>query len=269
MKMNHSSSTIVALFLATAGLAIATPSTQIWSPSTDIQPYNVWHLGLDNYTRTTKKGAVTNNVYDAGLTIGVLPSKLIQMEAGFDYIETGTNSVADSSPLYFNLKLGTPEDAYWKGAPAFAVGGYNFGTKTGVTTQNISYALAARTFSLGRFSAGYYRGSRRVLTNEFGQPANDGVILTWDRTMTEISDKLWLAIDYASGKSANGALNFGFAWSFAKNVSVIFAYDIYNNKKTGGKDTFTTQIDINFPRVTGLMSFPPLRTDTSSSLRLG
>ena len=50
----------------------------------------------------------------------------------------------------------------------------------------------------------------------------------------------------ASGKSANGALNLGFAWSFAKNVSMIFAYDIYNNKKTGGKDTFTTQLDINF-----------------------
>ena len=252
--MNQLPSRAAALFFATASLALATPSTQIWNPSTDIQPYKVWHLGLDNYTRTTKTGAVTNNVYDAGLTVGVLPFEKIQMEAGFDYLETGTNSPADRNPLYFNAKLGTPEGSIAPGSPAFAVGGYNFGTKTGLTTQNISYALAAKTMSktnafpsLGRFSVGYYRGSRSVLTDENGRPANDGVILTWDRTMTEISDKLWFAIDYASGKSANGALNFGFAWSFAKNTSVIFGYDIYNNKKTGGKDTFTVQLDINLP----------------------
>lgn len=248
MKTNNFRIRSTAVFLAATGLAIATPSTQIWSPSTDVQPYKVWHLGLDNYIRTTKTGAITNNVYDAGLTVGVLPFEKIQLETGIDYMETGTNSLADSSPIYFNAKLGTPENSIGKGSPAVAVGGYNFGTKSGVTTQNIAYGLVAKTLPvLGRLSAGYYRGSKRVLIKENGDPAEDGVILTWDRTMTEISDKLWFAIDYASGKSANGALNFGFAWSFAKNTSVIFAYDIYNNKKTGGKDTFTTQLDINFP----------------------
>jgi len=54
-------------------------------------------------------------------------------------------------------------------------------------------------------------------------------------------------VDYMSGKNANGALNFGVSWAFAKNVSVIFGYDIYNNTMTGGKNTFTTQVDINFP----------------------
>lgn len=246
--MNKALPLAAVLYFATVSLVVATPSTQIWSPSTDIQPYKVWHLGLDNYTRMTKTGAVTNNVYDAGLTVGVLPFEKVQLETGFDYMETGTSSPADRNPLYFNVKLGTPENSLANGSPALAIGGYNFGTKAGLTTQNIAYALAAETLpTFGRFSAGYYRGSRRVLTNEKGQPANDGVILTWDRTMTEISDKLWFAIDYASGKSANGALNFGFAWSFAKNASVIFAYDIYNNTKTGGKNTFTTQLDINFP----------------------
>lgn len=243
--------------LATAAISsavFATPSTQIWSPSTDVQPYKVWHLGLDSYTRTTSKGAVPNNVYDAGLTIGVLPYEKVQLETGIDYLETGTNSSADRSPIYFNAKLGVPEGTIGSGLPAFAVGGYNFGTKSGVTTQNIAYGLIAKTLpktrslpSLGRVSVGYYRGSQRVLLDDTGRAAEDGVILTWDRTMSEISDKLWLAVDYASGRSANGALNFGFAWSFAKNTSVIFAYDIYNNKKTGGKDTVTVQLDINFP----------------------
>ncbi len=254
MKTKNITLVSVIVFLFTTGVSFATPSTQIWSPSTDIQAYKVWHLGLDNYIRTTKTGAVTNNVYDAGLTVGVLPFDKIQLETGIDYMESGTGLPADSSPIYFNAKLGTPEDSLGKGSPAMAIGGYNFGTKTGVTTQNISYALIAKTIpamgstpSLGRFSVGYYRGSKSVLTNEKGAPANNGMILTWDRTMTEISDKLWFAVDYAGGKSANGALNFGFSWAFTKTVSVIFAYDIYNNKKTGGKDTFTTQLDINFP----------------------
>jgi hypothetical protein len=247
MKPHFSTSFASAAFLAIATLATATPSTQIWSPSTDVQPYSVWHLTSDTYVRTSKAGAITNNVYDAGLTVGVLPFEKIQLEAGFDYMETGTNSPADRNPMYFNAKLGTLENSLAAGSPALAIGGYNFGTKAGLTTQNIAYALAAKTLpTFGRFSVGYYRGSRRVLVDESGRPANDGVILTWDRTMTEISDKLWFAVDYASGKSANGALNIGFAWSFAKNVSVIFAYDIYNNKSTGGKDTFTTQVDINF-----------------------
>ncbi|MFA6286137.1 MAG: hypothetical protein WC661_02035 [Opitutaceae bacterium] len=248
MKTTRAVSLATVVFVAFARLANATPSTQIWSPSTDVQPYKVWHLGLDNYVRTQKEGAITNNVYDAGLTVGVLPFEKIQLETGIDYMETGTNSRADNSPMYFNAKLGTPENSIGKGSPAFAIGGYNFGTNNGVTTQNITYALAAKTLPvIGRLSAGYYLGSRRVLTDENGRPANDGVILTWDRTMSEISDKLWFAVDYAGGESANGALNFGFAWAFTKTTSVIFGYDIYNNTKTGGGDTFTVQLDINFP----------------------
>ncbi|MFZ5496528.1 MAG: hypothetical protein ACOZE5_14485 [Verrucomicrobiota bacterium] len=247
MKTPKAIGSATALFLVITTLASATPSTQIWNPSTDIQPYQVWHLTLDNYTRLSKTGAITNNVYDTGLTVGVLPFEKIQLETGFDYMETGTGSTADRNPIYFNAKLGLPENSLAPGSPAVAAGGYNFGTKTGVTTQNIAYALLAKTYPLGRFSVGYYRGSRRVLTDEYGAPANDGVILSWDRTMTEISDKLWLAVDYASGKSANGALNIGFAWSFTKNVSMIFAYDRYNNERTGGKGTFTTQLDINVP----------------------
>lgn len=247
MKPNHATSFAISAFLAINATALATPSTQIWSPSTDVQPYSVWHLTADTYVRTSKVGPVTNNVYDTGLTVGVLPLEKLQLETGFDYMESGTNSLADRSPFYFNAKLGTPENSIAPGSPALALGGYNFGTKSGLTTQNITYALAAKTLPvIGRFSAGYYRGSRRVLVDENGRSANDGVILTWDRTMSEISDKLWFAVDYASGKSANGALNFGFAWSFSKNASVIFAYDIYNNKNTGGKDTFTLQVDINF-----------------------
>lgn len=133
---------------------------------------------------------------------------------------------------------------------------YNIGpslskaTAPGVTSgQNIVYGLLARTLPVvGRLSAGYYRGSERALVNaEFTKAANDGVLLSWDRTMTEISDKLWMAVDYQGGNNVDGAVNFGASWAFAKNVSVIFGYDVYTRKSLAGNNTFTTQLDINFP----------------------
>jgi hypothetical protein len=239
-----------ALLTATCGSALATPSTQIWIPSTDIQAYKSVHFGFDNYIRTTSKDGWPN-YYDAGITVGVLPFEKIQMEIGFDYLDGGTNAGTDLHPLYFNAKLGTPEESLFKYSPALAVGIWNLGTKfsgAGMNKQNMVYGLAAKTLPVvGRISAGYYHGSGSVLMDENGKSANDGVLLSWDRTMTEISDKLWMAVDYMSGKNFNGALNFGFSWAFSKNVSVLLGYDIYNNTKTGGKNTFTTQVDINFP----------------------
>jgi len=35
-------------------------------------------------------------------------------------------------------------------------------------------------------------------------------------------------------------------WAFAKNVSVIFAYDINKEQALASNKTFTTQLDINF-----------------------
>lgn len=240
------------LTLSAAGAALATPSTQIWIPSTDVQAYKTLHLGIDNYIRTTSKGG-GNNYYDIGITAGVLPFEKLQAEIGVDYLDGGINSSADKNPIYFNAKLGVPEEALFKFSPALAVGGYNFGTNmdtfaNGGTAQNIVYGLMAKTLPVvGRISAGGYHGSKQVLADEEGKSANDGLLLSWDRTMSEISDKLWVGVDYMSGKSAMGAFSFGASWAFAKNVSVIFGYDIYNNVKTGGNNTFTTQLDINFP----------------------
>jgi hypothetical protein len=255
------------LTMAVSGIALATPSTQIWIPSTDIQPFAVGHLGIDNYFRASGVPKATTatrdaNVMDIGLTVGVLPFEKIQAEVGFDYL-TIANDPNDNHPFSFNAKLGTPEDAFFKYQPALAVGIYNAGPTQfasiapGVTSgQNIIYALAARTLpamgpvpSLGRISAGYYRGAKGALidANNATKAANDGLLLSWDRTMTEISDKLWLAVDYMSGNNVQGAVNVGFSWAFSKNVSVIFAYDIYKEKSLAGNNTFTTQLDINFP----------------------
>lgn len=218
-----------------AGSALATPSTQIWIPSTDIQKFGTFHLGIDNYVVTEGDGAP---IYDFGLTTGVLPFEKIQMEIGADYIVGGFES--DEYPYYFNAKVATPEDTLFKGAPALAVGGYGFGLKKDMTDQNVLYALTAKTLPVvGRFSFGYFVANDEVITED-----SEGYLASWDRTLTEISPKLWAAIDYQGGESALGALSFGLSWAFADNVAVIFGYDIYNNSDLN--DTFNTQLDINF-----------------------
>ena len=238
---------IALLALNCAVEAGATPSTQIWIPSTDIQPFDVPHLNIDTYLREANESDGTRKppFSQIGATIGVLPAKMIQAEAGFDLIYSGDASL-DDNPVYFHAKLGTPEGSAASWSPALALGGYNFGTKNRATDQNIVYALAARTLPVvGRFSAGYYAGNGAVLVDENGSRANDGVLLSWDRTMKEISDKLWFAVDYQGGESVDGATSLGFSWAFSEKPSVILGYNIWNNRAVAGKNTFNLQVDIN------------------------
>jgi len=233
------------LFLAPMA-ANATPSTQIWIPSTDIQKYKSVHLNVDNYVAAEKEptGLWKAPLFVIGPTVGVLPYEKIQAEVGFDVMKAGVR--ADNYPVYFHAKTGTSEGTLFAGSPALAAGGYNFGLKEDVTDQNILYGLAAKNLSkLGRFSAGYYAGNDKVLLDENAKKANTGVLLSWDRTISEVSDKLWAAVDYQGGNSSLGALSFGISWAFAPNTSVIFGYDIYNNVKMAGRDTYTVQLDIN------------------------
>ena len=259
----------MSLVIVTCGAALATPSTQIWIPSTDIQPFKTFHLGIDNYFRASgvaksapSPGATRDaNVMDIGPVVGVLPFEKLQMEVGFDYLVIA-NDPNDNHPWSGNFKIGTPEDSLFKFSPAIAVGMYNIGPSQPSTNapfvtsgQNIVYGLVAKTLpamgcvpSLGRLSAGYYRGGSHALSDPSGGTnANTGVLLSWDRTMSEISDKLWMAVDYMGGNNVDGSVNFGVSWAFAKNVSVIFGYDIYHEKSLAGNNTFTTQLDINFP----------------------
>jgi len=251
--MKKSFISIVVVYFLSFEYSFSTPSTQIWIPSTDFQKWKTMHLGLDNYIRTSKIDGVRGaGMFDLGFTTGLLPFEKFQGEIGVDYLSMGDNNY-DDHPIYFNAKIGLPEDALIKGFPAIAFGAYNFGLKTDLTNYNIIYGEIAKTIPiLGRLSVGYYTGNDKVLVDENLKKANNGVLLSWDRTMTEISDKLWLAVDYQGGKNYLGALSFGASWAFSKNVSVIFGYDIYNNKKAyyntnnQNVNTFTAQVDINF-----------------------
>ncbi|OGC06032.1 hypothetical protein A2526_05280 [candidate division WOR-1 bacterium RIFOXYD2_FULL_36_8] len=225
MKKSFISMFLVCFF---AGLSFATPSTQIWNPSTDIQGVGVLHFGIDNYF--TQEGPIDGGYAfptDLGLTYGIFPG----FEIGADIM------LPQQIPFVFNAKYGIGEKEI---LPSFAIGGFGFGTQKDVTDQNVLYGVVAKTFPVaGRFTAGYFSGNERVLIDPTGAKDNAGLILTWDKA---INDKLWACVDYAGTKSALGATFYGISWMFSGNTSVIFGYGTYNN---GAKPTFTTQLDIN------------------------
>ncbi len=243
---------LVAL-LMTISISKATPSTIIWIPSADFQTFKTMHFGIDNYIRTSNADGVRGaSIYALGFTVGALQIKKFQFEVGADYMSMG-DKVYDKHPMYFNAKAGFAEGSIFKNCPAIAIGGYNFGTKSNLTNYNIIYGVLAKTLPVaGRFSFGYYMGNEELLLDSKGAKANSGILASWDRPMKEISDKLWLAVDYQGGNNYLGSLNVGFSWNFSSNVSVIFGYNIYNDSNTlynstdKNKNTFTTQLDINF-----------------------
>lgn len=264
MKSVRSIILAAALTLTCASAALATPSTQVWIPSPDVKGFGEVNVGIDYYGRFSQKGSAGPNYYDAGVTVGVSPLENLKLEIGIDYLNSNAqnDNPFDNHPFYFNAKMGTPEDAFGiKGLPALAIGIYNMGTFdkpeiAASTRQNIMYGLVGKTLPVvGRLSAGGYYGSQRALavgTNLKNN--NSGMMASWDRTMSEVSDKLWLAVDYMSGNNANGALSVGGSWAFSKNVSLLVGTVFFNpfykasqgEALPGGKPAFTTQLDINF-----------------------
>lgn len=243
----------------------ATPTTYIWTPSTDIQPYGKTHLTFDNYTPLPSEDTNDNRIHVQqvyGPTFSLLSDKpennllgklwsplgKIMAETGFDY-KKGFGPTLDKWPVYFHFKFAVPEEAYFKYMPSLAAGCFDMGYKHNFTDNNVWYFRGAKAVSmgklnLGRFSAGYFNGNARVLRDESNLRDNAGVLLAWDRVMSEISDRLWLCLDYQGTHCAYGAMNYGFSWKFSNNVSAIVAYDDYNNKNLN--DTITFQLDVDF-----------------------
>ncbi|MDD4879599.1 MAG: hypothetical protein PHR22_04000 [Candidatus Omnitrophica bacterium] len=228
----------------------ATATTHIWAPSTDVQPYGVIHITPADVYIPVGKDSSENRVptiTNSGLTVGVLPFERFNIEAGFDY-KTGYGDL-DNYPMYFNAKGGIPEGAFGEWFPALAVGAYDIGTKTDKTNFNLIYGKAAKTFKikdldLGRFSVGYFNGNGKLLRGPNGGKDNADVFGAWERTMSEISDKLWLCVEYQGTKSSYGCWNFGGSWKFSDNISLLVGFDHYNNRNFA--DTVTIQVDIDF-----------------------
>jgi hypothetical protein len=255
--------------LLTMGLLIATlnnfvsatPSTQIWMPSTDVQAFGVFHLGWDSYIKTESNPSPTEafaspfgygpTVTNGGITVGVLPFKQVGLEVGVDYRDI---NAYHQYPIYLNAKLGTPEDAFFKYQPAIAIGSFDLGThysgNLSPTNYNVTYGLIAKNFwKLGRVSLGYYKGNDNLLVDVTDNKKDaNGVLVSWDRTLTEISDKLWLAVEYMGAKNSYGEASIGGSYAITPDASFIIGYDYWNDYNSY-RPTVTVQVDLNLPAV--------------------
>jgi hypothetical protein len=237
------------LVFGLVGQVGATASTHIWGPSTDIQAYKLVHITTDMYlpVEDDAGGSRIPSVTNLGLTVGVLPFKALNMEVGFDH-KSGLGML-DRYPLYANAKIGLPENAFGGVSPAIAVGILDVGTKADLTDFNVIYGKVAKTISagrvsLGRFSVGYFVGNDELLLDGDGEKDNAGVLLAWERVITEWTDKLWVCAEYMGTKSAYGTFNVGLSWKFAPNVAVLGGVDFFNNGDLPA--TGTVQVDIDF-----------------------
>lgn len=253
----------VAATLALAPVAQATPTTTYWTPaSSDIQPYGVYHLGVDNYFTVGRKAQKGDLPTDVGITVGILPYEKLQMEVGIDLLEPSTD------PLYFNAKIGSPEGALFEGSPAWNLGIFNVGTdkkaatedSDGRTDYNIIHLMFGKTIpmGLGRIHAGVYSGNGKTLVDKNGDKENTGYMVGWDKGFSPAkaadgSEYMsWvLAADYASGKNAIGGGGFGVYRYFTKNISFLTGPVWFNEPSVVGvnessKWVWTTQFDVNF-----------------------
>ncbi len=273
----------LALLVSTAVSSFATPSTTYWTPATsDIQAFNVWHIGVDNYFRLSRTTEELNNGQfdsfptDVGLTVGVLPFEKIQMEVGIDGLFPGTRihstmtSIAKS--LLFNAKVGTPEGSLWSWSPAINLGIFNVGTKAEVTNMNIVDLIVGKTLGpFGRIhGGGYYGNPDAVLMREggckpngsgplacipgaSGKLDNAGGMVGYDYGFWKVKDKegneynKWVfAADYASGKNFIGGGGFGMYHYFTKDISLLTGPVWFNDHVINGQWKWTVQLDINF-----------------------
>lgn len=207
------------MMLATAA-AVASPSTLVWIPSTDIQASGTGHITFDNYF---SPGSSAVDIGQYGLTVG-----LDRAELGIDYF-TDT-----SKPWFFNGKILVSEEQ--DAVPRVVAGLYNWSTDSSAS-QDLIYILASKTLAGTRLTAGYGFGDGDVLVDD-----NEMIMLGIDRSF---GNRWWGAIDYQGGKSALGALSAGIAYKFSDNASLLVGYDVFNDSAL--KDTVTLQLDVDFP----------------------
>jgi len=243
---------VLSLLLAKA--ASATPSSTFWAPSTaSCQAAGVPHLTYDTYFgRGPVAGTQGAPVYpiDTGLTAGLIPSKKIQAEGGFDVL------LPTESFWLFNGKLCAPESALFKGSPAIGGGIYDVGTKEDVTNFNVLYLMLQKALPTGGYVAGgVYHGTNTVLfTNSDGDVVKTGAMAAVASPDVKIGlkglQKINFVADVQTGKNVLGAWGFGANIYVADNVSLLTGPVYFFDKQLqpGGRGfLWTVQLDADIP----------------------
>jgi hypothetical protein len=226
-----------------AGAANAMPLKIIMIPSTDIQPYGTFHLGIENDTTmfSTKDVGAHSDPAIFGISAGILNAGTFQVDMGIDMRGGYDNKTGNASSLSFNGKISTTEEAFGKWGPTFTAGAYDFGTDPGTDDYNILYGEASKVLGfIGRLTAGYYQGNANLIKSVSGVSKNQGMMVGFDRRMTEMNDKLWFGIDYMEGTSKYGAVSFGIGWMFSEKATLILGYVRYNDSAVANPNNYPT-----------------------------
>jgi hypothetical protein len=237
------------------GVAMATPTTTYWAPSTaSCQGHGLPHVTYDTYfgkgPAAGSQGA-PNYPIDTGLTVGVLPYDKIQAEIGFDLL------LPSQDPFYLNFKACTPESSLFNGSPGISVGFYNMGFKEGVTDYNVLHVMFQKAIPKvgGYVAAGFYHGfSDTLFVGSDGELRKTGAMIGFLSPDLVIGRKglrkINVAADVQTGKNVLGAWGFGANIYFADNVSLLVGpvFFLDSDLQPGGrKHLWTAQLDVDIP----------------------
>ena len=245
----------VGLVVLLPSLALATPSTTYWAPSTaSCQGWAVPHVTYDTYfaqgPAAGTQGA-PNYAIDTGLTVGFLPFKTIQGEVGFDVL------LPSEDPTYFNAKLCVPESVMFKRSPAVSFGIYNVGTKHDVTNYNVLDLMFQESLpgGSGYVAAGAYYGlNADLFVNSDGKVVRSGAMVGFVSPDIVLGakglKKITIAADIQTGKNVLGAWGAGTNFYFTDTISLLTGpvFFLDEDAQPGGrKFLWTMQLDIDFP----------------------
>jgi len=245
----------IGLLVLLPSVAAATPSTTYWAPSTaSCQAWAVPHVTYDTYfgkgPAAGSQGAPSYPI-DTGLTVGFLPGKKLQGEAGFDLL------LPSDYPAYFNAKLCTPESSLFAGSPGISFGIFNVGTKGDVSNYNVLHLMFQKALpgGSGYVAAGVYHGlSETLFTNSEGEVVRTGAMVGFLSPDINVGlkglKKITIAADIQTGKNVLGAWGFGANFYFTDTISLLTGPVFYLDKalQPGGRSwLWTAQLDVDIP----------------------
>ncbi len=254
--MRRASGTLAVLaVLVSPAAARATPSTTYWAPSTaNCQAFGVPHVTYDTYFGkgpAAGSAGAPNYPIDTGLTMGVLPSKKVQAEVGFDFL------LPSQDPFFVNAKLCTPESSLFKGSPSLSAGIYNLGFKEGVTDYNVLHFMAQKAIGgTGYIAAGLYHGlgTESLFTNSEGNVVRTGFMAGIFSPDINVGvkglKKINVTADVQTGKNVLGAGGVGVYFYFTDTISLLTGPVFFFDKalQPGGRAMlWTFQVDVDVP----------------------
>jgi hypothetical protein len=237
---------VVAALCAAARSASATPSTVFWTPATTYtQPFLVPHLTYDTYFAEAGSYPIAT-----GLTIGVIPSDVVQAEVGFDLLYPAVGDAA----LLLNGKLTLAEGKLASWQPGLSVGIMNAGVKEDVTNYNMTYAVLGKTLPvIGTLAVGGYYGLNDALFVDVnGDTEQSGLIASWTSLDVAVGKpalhKLNFFADVQTGKNAFGAAGGGVGLFFTPAIALLAGpvFFFEPELQAGGADwMWSMQIDVD------------------------